>query len=259
MPSHMIIAGHRALIAYEGQTTTCYNCNEQGHHFVECPYRRSSNPSHTSTRAESWVHVATRGTSRQQQEERARVIAHTTDELDMDPYEQGTLPLGANDCQQSQSELTQLSTNEPLTGGIAQKQDEECTTPQNLVDNGWEDNPKDSEGMETEVEVEEMTTDTNQRTDVDPSTPGDCKKRDHNTNVPVVSNFRLMNAPTVTGGDLPLQAPLLSPKRPKKLKTNTDTSTPRDRSRSRHRHKLQQRVTSPTIRYTHLYRLLLPE
>jgi len=33
--SHMIIAGHRVLITYEGQATTCYNSNEQGHHFFE--------------------------------------------------------------------------------------------------------------------------------------------------------------------------------------------------------------------------------
>ena len=43
--------------------------------------------------------------------------------------------LGENDCQQSQCELTQLSTNESLTGDITQKQDEECTTPRNLVHN----------------------------------------------------------------------------------------------------------------------------
>jgi len=31
LPSHMIIAGSRALISYEGQSPTCYDCNEQGH------------------------------------------------------------------------------------------------------------------------------------------------------------------------------------------------------------------------------------
>jgi len=32
VPSHIFIAGHRVLTSYEGQPTTCYNCNEQGHH-----------------------------------------------------------------------------------------------------------------------------------------------------------------------------------------------------------------------------------
>lgn len=44
VPSHMFIAGHRVLTTYEGQPPTCYNCNEQGHHSVECPYRGSSTP-----------------------------------------------------------------------------------------------------------------------------------------------------------------------------------------------------------------------
>jgi len=53
MPSHIFIAGHRVLASYKGKPPTCYNCNEQGHHSNECPYRRSAIPSNTSTRAES--------------------------------------------------------------------------------------------------------------------------------------------------------------------------------------------------------------
>ena len=68
----------------------------------------------------------------------------------MDPHEQGTRPLGKNVCQQSQCELIQLSKNELPTADITKKQDEECTTLQNLVGNGKEDNPKDSDGMDTE-------------------------------------------------------------------------------------------------------------
>jgi hypothetical protein len=41
VPSHLMIAGHRVLVSYEGQPVTCYNCSEQGHQYVECPYRRS--------------------------------------------------------------------------------------------------------------------------------------------------------------------------------------------------------------------------
>ena len=31
LPSHMIIAGNRVLVAYEGQPATCYGCNDTGH------------------------------------------------------------------------------------------------------------------------------------------------------------------------------------------------------------------------------------
>jgi hypothetical protein len=66
VPSHMFIAGHRVLTTYDGQPPTCYNCNEQGHHSVECPYRRSSTPSYTSNRAKSRANMIKHGTSEQQ-------------------------------------------------------------------------------------------------------------------------------------------------------------------------------------------------
>ena len=40
VPSHIIVAGHRTLISYEGQPTTCYGCNETGHLYQVCPQRR---------------------------------------------------------------------------------------------------------------------------------------------------------------------------------------------------------------------------
>jgi hypothetical protein len=63
VPSYMFIASHRVLTTYEGQPPTCYNCNEQGHHSVECPYRRST-PTYTSNRADSWANVVKHGTTR---------------------------------------------------------------------------------------------------------------------------------------------------------------------------------------------------
>jgi hypothetical protein len=49
-----------------------------------------------------------------------------------------------------------------------------------------EDTRKDSDGMETGDEVEEVTPDISQRRDSDPPTPGDRKKRDyfHKSNMP---------------------------------------------------------------------------
>jgi hypothetical protein len=34
VPPHMLIAGHRVLISYDGQPFTSYNCNEQGHQYI---------------------------------------------------------------------------------------------------------------------------------------------------------------------------------------------------------------------------------
>ena len=40
IPSHVVVAGYRTLISYEGQPTTCYRCNESGHLQTACPHRR---------------------------------------------------------------------------------------------------------------------------------------------------------------------------------------------------------------------------
>jgi hypothetical protein len=42
IPSHTVIVGTRVLITYEGQSPTCYGCNEQGHHYQDCPRRRQT-------------------------------------------------------------------------------------------------------------------------------------------------------------------------------------------------------------------------
>ena len=40
LPSHIIIAGNRVLISYEGQSATCYGCRAIGHLHQVCPMRR---------------------------------------------------------------------------------------------------------------------------------------------------------------------------------------------------------------------------
>jgi len=54
---HIIVAGHRTLISYEGQPTTCYGWNDTGHLYQVCPHRtRAKEPEKTITT--SWAHVA---------------------------------------------------------------------------------------------------------------------------------------------------------------------------------------------------------
>jgi hypothetical protein len=60
IPSHIVVAGHRALISYEGQPTTCHGCNETGHLYQVCPQRRAKLSEETTTTT-SWVDVAGKG------------------------------------------------------------------------------------------------------------------------------------------------------------------------------------------------------
>jgi hypothetical protein len=59
--SHIIAAGHRALISYEGQPTTCFGCNEIGHLYQVCPNRRHTGAVDPRAARKSWAEVATTG------------------------------------------------------------------------------------------------------------------------------------------------------------------------------------------------------
>src|SRR5215510_11768318 len=106
----MLIAGHRVLISYDGQPLTCYNCNEQGHQYIECPYRRSPTPSNTSMHTASWSHMVKHGTKRQQTDEGERVMARKTDEPETEPAAKDFTPLGGIVNKHSICDLTQRQT-----------------------------------------------------------------------------------------------------------------------------------------------------
>lgn len=52
IPSHLTIEGHRVLVSYEGQPTTCYGCGEVGHIYPNCPNRQAMT-ARTNTRQPS--------------------------------------------------------------------------------------------------------------------------------------------------------------------------------------------------------------
>jgi hypothetical protein len=57
IPSHIKIEGHRALITYEGQPTTCFRCNEQGHNINECPRQNNKGPLQSKTDENTWAQI----------------------------------------------------------------------------------------------------------------------------------------------------------------------------------------------------------
>jgi len=62
IPSNITLAGHRALVSYEGQPMTCYRCHETGDFQQACPMRqRTSEIGHTAT-ATTWADIAAQGT-----------------------------------------------------------------------------------------------------------------------------------------------------------------------------------------------------
>jgi hypothetical protein len=72
MPSHMLIAGQRVLITYEGQPITCYGRNETAHQYGECPHRRTSPSLQQPPHTDSWTQILVNGprTKRQNEEKR---------------------------------------------------------------------------------------------------------------------------------------------------------------------------------------------
>jgi hypothetical protein len=65
IPSHLVVAGHRSLVCYDGQPPTCYGCNETGHIYMECPKRRRVEVAGGEGRSQSWADVAARGRMQQ--------------------------------------------------------------------------------------------------------------------------------------------------------------------------------------------------
>ena len=61
IPSRMMIAGHRGLVSYEGEPTTCYGCGETGHFNQVCPKRRRVGVATTKEPTVSWTDIAVSG------------------------------------------------------------------------------------------------------------------------------------------------------------------------------------------------------
>ena len=58
IPSHLVIAGQRVLISYEGQPITCYGCGDTGHLCPTCPRRQRRSPLPSPTRPVTYATIA---------------------------------------------------------------------------------------------------------------------------------------------------------------------------------------------------------
>ena len=79
IPSHLVIMGQRILISYEGQPITCYACNEPGHQFHDCPYKKPTMTNRMEKNKNTWATVVTRRTIQR-------------DTMDEDENEEETIP-----------------------------------------------------------------------------------------------------------------------------------------------------------------------
>jgi len=77
LPSHMIIAGHRVLVSYDGQPSTCYACNESGHQYQDCPNRKRRVPPEKISCTSTWADVVMQNT----RNTRLAMLQHTTETL----------------------------------------------------------------------------------------------------------------------------------------------------------------------------------
>jgi hypothetical protein len=61
IPSYMSIGGHKVLISYDDQPTTCYGCSKTGHLFHDCPARNNRQSSQKSPKITTWTEIMRRG------------------------------------------------------------------------------------------------------------------------------------------------------------------------------------------------------
>ena len=78
-PSHMVIAGIRVLISYEGQPLTCYSCNGAGHQYNECPPKDENWPPSTPSKVNSWAQIVTQGTAKTSTDEVTQAVNNEED------------------------------------------------------------------------------------------------------------------------------------------------------------------------------------
>jgi hypothetical protein len=62
IPSHITVAGHRALILHDGQPQTCYGCGDTEHMYHVCPKRRGAKNMTPAPVDHTWANIVASAT-----------------------------------------------------------------------------------------------------------------------------------------------------------------------------------------------------
>ena len=101
IPSQLIVDGHRTLLSYEGQPTTCYGCGDIGHLYPTCPKRRNRATVPRDQQHETYATVVAPSTSTPPKitenatdvilsNNAEKPVDHTTPNMDVPRHEGGT-------------------------------------------------------------------------------------------------------------------------------------------------------------------------
>jgi hypothetical protein len=63
IPSHITVTGHRALISYDGQPQTCYDCGNTEHMYHVCPKRRGAKNMAPTPVDHTWANIVASATT----------------------------------------------------------------------------------------------------------------------------------------------------------------------------------------------------
>ena len=96
----MIIMGNRVLLSYEGQPITCYGCNQPGHQFIECLYKKTTVNNRITTDKNTWTHVVTTGSVRRENTEEGKQGEGTMPNADVENTEDEKCPIERGTDQQ---------------------------------------------------------------------------------------------------------------------------------------------------------------
>ena len=119
LPSHLNMAGQRALITYEGQPQTCYGCGEMYHLYMECPKRRSLIRNRGTTTGPAWSRPE-EGDKGQKEAERGLGSEENTNNNVMGGNEGSVEGLGKEDREKRVEVLTEVASQEKDEGEVMQ-------------------------------------------------------------------------------------------------------------------------------------------
>jgi hypothetical protein len=187
VPSSMIMAGNRVVISYDGQPITCYGCNEHGHQYVECPYRRTTTPTPTSVPKESWANVVTRGNAKHKHDGERHDLQNIQNETDLVTSAGETSTPRDESKMQTMLCVTPTVTNDNLIGSENTPHDGGGDTICDSMERDKEDNQGGGEGMETEDESDVRTPIEDPRNKIEQPVSRDRTKKDQ-TQTPIRVN-----------------------------------------------------------------------